>query len=206
MTELAVPVVARGEHVATLLSGQVFQQKPCRQQFDRVLRQVHEWGMRNRVKGLARAYFETPVVAAEKIQAAMRLLSVLAVQLGEFADRHLLLGKNSEPRSVTEAKNFVRAHISERLTLRRTAEHVRVSEHYLCKIFKRTTGLTLSQFAAGVRTENAKRLLGDLPLSITAVAERAGFNSIPHFNRIFRRYAGNSPTGYRLSLPERAPE
>jgi AraC-like DNA-binding protein/ligand-binding sensor protein len=199
MTDLAVPVVMGGEHVATLLGGQVFQKKPGRQQFDRVLRQVHEWGMRNGVKKLERAYFETPVVSEKKIKAAMRLLSILATQLGEYANQRLLSARNSEPLSVVEARNFVHAHPNERLTLRRISDHVHVSEHYLCKIFKRSTGLTLSEFVARVRVEKAKKLLGDPRLRITDVAEGAGFYSLSQFNRMFRRYAGTSPITYRSS-------
>jgi AraC-like DNA-binding protein len=200
MTDLAVPVVVGGEHVATLLGGQVFQKKPRHQEFNRVLRQVHQWGMHNRVKELERAYFETPVVSAKKIKAAMRLLSILATQLGESTNRRLLSARDSEPLSVTKAKNFVHAHANERLTLRRIGEHVHVSENYLCRIFKRNTGLTLSEFIARVRVENAKKLLSNPRLRITDVAEGSGFYSLSQFNRMFRRHTGNSPTAYRSSL------
>lgn len=178
----------------------MFQRRPRRQQFDRVLHQVREWGMRNRVKELERAYSKTPVVSPKKIKAAMRLLSILARQLGEFGSRRLTIAQTSEPPSVAEARNFVQAHAGERLSLRRIAEHVHVSEHYLCKIFKHTTGLTLSEFVARVRVAKAKNLLGNLRLRITDVAEGAGYNSISQFNRVFRRYTGKSPTGYRSSL------
>lgn len=200
MTDLAVPIVVGGEHLATLMGGQVFQQKPRRRQFDRLLRQLHDWGMRNRAKELERAYFKTPVVSQKKIKGAMRLLSILATQLAEFASRNLLAARYSEPLSVIETRDFAHAHASERLTLRQIAEHAHVSERYLCKIFKRSTGLTMTEFLARVRVENAKKLLGDLRLRITDVAESAGFNSISQFNRVFRRFTGNSPTAYRASL------
>jgi AraC-like DNA-binding protein len=196
MTDLAVPVVG-GEHVATLLGGQVFQQKPRRQQFDRVVRQMHKWGMRNGVKKLERAYFKTPVVSQKKIEASTRLLSMLATQLADFANRCLLIAQHSEPLSVAEARNFIRGHAAEQLTLRRVAVHVHVSERYLCKIFKRSTSMTLTEFLARVRVENAKKLLCNRRLRITDVAESAGFSSISQFNRVFRRYTRKSPTAFR---------
>jgi AraC-like DNA-binding protein len=199
MTDLAVPVVVGGEHVATLLGGQVFQQKPRRQQFDRVVRQMHKWGMRNGVKKLERAYFKTPVVSQKKIKAATRLLSMLATQLADFANRCLLTAQHSEPLSVAEARNFIRGHAAEQLTLHRIAEHVHVSERYLCKIFKRSTGMTLTEFLARVRVENAKKLLCNRRLRITDVAESAGFSSISQFNRVFRRYTRKSPTAFRAA-------
>jgi AraC-like DNA-binding protein len=200
LTDLAVPVIVGGQHVATLLSGQVFRQKPARRQFDRVIRQLREWGMRDRLSELKRAYFQTPVVSEEKLRGAMRLLSILATQLAESANRHLLVARNYEPPSMIEAKNFVRAHAHERLTLRQVAEHVRANRHYFYRVFKRNTGITLTEFLARVRVERAKNLLCNPRLRITNVAENAGFNSISQFNRVFRRYAGNSPTAYRTAL------
>jgi AraC-like DNA-binding protein len=36
-------------------------------------------------------------------------------------------------------------------------------------------------------------------MRVTEVAYACGFESIPHFNRVFRQYAGISPTEYRSS-------
>jgi AraC-like DNA-binding protein len=77
---------------------------------------------------------------------------------------------------------------------------VHVSRHYFCKIFKQTTGITFTGFVARVRGEKAKRLLSDPRLRITDVADSAGFSSFSQFNRVFHRYAGNSPTAYRAAL------
>jgi AraC-like DNA-binding protein len=199
MTELAVPVIVGGEHAATLLGGQVFRRKPQRQQFDRLHRQLRKWGMRNHARELERAYFKTPVVSQKKIKAAMQLLSILAAQLAEFTSRCILIGQSSEPLGVTEARTFIHAHAGEQLTTRRIAENVHISERYFCKIFKRSTGMTLTEFVARVRVEKAKKLLCDLRLRITDVAERAGFNSISQFNRVFRRYTKKSPSAYRAA-------
>jgi AraC-like DNA-binding protein len=100
---------------------------------------------------------------------------------------------------VTEAKNFVHSHAGEQLISRRIAEQVHVSEGYFCKIFKRSTGMTLTEFIGRARVENAKKLLCDHRLRITDVAERAGFNSISQFNRVFRRYTRKSPTAFRAA-------
>jgi AraC-like DNA-binding protein len=129
----------------------------------------------------------------------MRLLSILATQLAEFANRNLLIARNSEPLSVLEARNFIQSRTGDRLTSRRIAEHVHVSERYFCKLFKRSTGMTLTEFVARVRVENAKKFLCDRRLRITDVAEHAGFNSISQFNRVFRRYVRKSPTAFRAA-------
>jgi AraC-like DNA-binding protein len=200
MTELAVPVIAGGEHVATLVGGQVFRQKPGRRQFDRVARQLRTWGMDDRPHQIKRAYFYTPVVSEKQFQGGVRLLMILATQLAESATRYLVAARKYEPPSVREAKNFVYAHAGERVTLRQIADHVHVSKHYFCKIFKQATKITFTEFVARVRVENAKKLLGDPQWRMAEVADSTGFYSISQFNRVFRRYAGSSPTGYRAAL------
>ena len=67
MIELAVPVVVGGQHVATLLGGQVFRQKPGRPQFDRLVRQVQERGTQVSLGRLKQAYFHTPVVSKKQL-------------------------------------------------------------------------------------------------------------------------------------------
>jgi AraC-like DNA-binding protein len=200
MTELAVPVVVGGEHVATLLGGQVFQQKPGRRQFNRVAGQLREWGMHDRLRQIKRAYFLAPVVSEKQFQGAVRLLVMLATQLAESATRYLVAAQRYEPPSVIQAKNFVYAHAGERVTLRQIADHVHVSKHYFCKIFKEATKITFTEFVARVRVENAKKLLADPRWRMAEVADSTGFYSISQFNRVFRRCAGNSPTGYRATL------
>ena len=200
MLELAVPVVVGGQHAATLLGGQVFGRKPGRWQFNRVARQMREWGLRAPLRQIRRAYFQTPVVPGKRLRGAVRLLTILAGQLAESTNRCLLGAQRHEPRSVTEAKAFVRAHAAERVTLRQTAAHVHVSRHYFCKLFKQSTGLTFTEFVARVRVENAKGFLADQRLRVSDVADRAGFRSISQFNRAFRRHAGASPTEFRAAL------
>ena len=200
MIELAVPVIIGGQHAATLLGGQVFRQKPGRRQFNRIAREVRSLGRHSSLREIRWAYFHTPVLSDKQLKGAMRLLTLLATQLAESGHRHLLATQKHEPPSVTEAKHFVHANAGQRVTLRETAAHVHVSRHYFCKLFKQATGLTFTEFVAHVRVEKAKGLLNDPRISITNVADGAGFNSISQFNRVFRRYSGNSPTAYRAEF------
>jgi len=38
-------------------------------------------------------------------------------------------------------------------------------------------------------------------LRISEIAYQVGFQSLTHFNRVFKRITGQSPTGYRMKLP-----
>jgi AraC-like DNA-binding protein len=51
-----------------------------------------------------------------------------------------------------------------------------------------------------LRIERAKELLLNPHLRISEIAYEVGFQSLTHFNRVFRRILGKSPTEYRGKL------
>jgi two-component system, response regulator YesN len=65
------------------------------------------------------------------------------------------------------------------------------------RVFKRHTGQTVVQFINHLRIEEAKRRLANDSGSITQLALESGFESVPYFNRVFRRVVGMSPREFR---------
>lgn len=197
---VAVPVVLGGRHVATLLSGQVFRREPTERDFAMVAKMFDSGPNGDWSKKVRRAYFETPVVTAERFQAVVELVKVFAQYLADYASRHAIAISPAEPSAVADAKNFVQSHVDEPVTLARVAHHVHVSPFYFCKLFKKATGMTLTEYVARVRVEKAKALLVDPSLRISEVVFAAGFGSIPRFNSVFKHHVGMPPTEYRTTL------
>jgi len=75
-----------------------------------------------------------------------------------------------------------------------------MSAFYFCKIFKKATGLTFTDYLARVRVEKVKNLLLNPHRRVSEAAYEAGFQSLSQFNRVFRRIAGESPSIYREKL------
>jgi len=205
LTVMAAPVLVAGHHAATLLSGQIFRREPTERDFQILVKMLgcgadSEW-----IKRARRAYFETPVLNAERFQAAVRLLEVFTQFLAEVASRQALACTETEPEAVTNAKQFVQCHVEESITLSQVVQHVKVSRFYFCKLFKKATGMTLTEYVARVRIEKAKALLSDPSRRISEVVFDAGFGSIPHFNSLFKRHVGMPPTAYRAALRSQIP-
>ena len=205
LTEVAVPVMVGSQHIATLMSGRIFRREPTERDFHLVAAYAREkrdpaWEKRAR-----EAYFSTPVVTADRLQAIISLLNVFAMFLAEYASHHALDGAENDPPAVAGAKAYVQSHFEESITLDKVVTHVGVSRFYFCKLFKKATGMTLTEYVARVRVEKAKHLLENPALRISEVAFAAGFGSIPHFNTVFKRYSGLSPTDYRESLRQDPP-
>jgi AraC-like DNA-binding protein len=106
---------------------------------------------------------------------------------------------------VVSAKQFVQTHVEEPITLDQVVQHVHVSRFYFCKLFKKATGMTLTDYVARVRIEKAKALLGDPSRRISEVVFASGFGSIPRFNSVFKEHVGMAPTEYRATLRSQLP-
>jgi AraC-like DNA-binding protein/ligand-binding sensor protein len=205
LTDVAVPVLVGGRHLATLLSGQVMRREPTERDFRMVLNMIRGTSGPEAERGLRKAYFETPVVTAERFEAIIHLLNVFAQYLADYASRHAIAPADSEPAPVVNAKQFVQSHVEEPLTLARIVQHVNISRFYFCKLFKKATGMTLTEYIARVRVEKAKSLLVDPSLRISEGVYASGFGSIPRFNSVFKRHVGMPPTEYRATLRARLP-
>jgi AraC-like DNA-binding protein/ligand-binding sensor protein len=205
LTVVAVPVVVGGRHLATLLSGQVFRREPTERDFGMVVKMLGNGLNGEWVKKARQAYFETPVVTADRFQAILQLLHVFAHYLADYASRQAIACLETEPEAVASAKQFVQSHVEDSITLEQVLEHVHVSRFYFCKLFKKVTGMTLTEYVARVRVEKAKTMLVDPSLRVSEIVFAAGFGSIPRFNAVFKRYVGMPPTEYRATLRSESP-
>ncbi len=200
LTDIAVPVVIGGSHVATLLSGQVSRREPTERDFLLVAAMLGKGQGGDWEKQARRAYFATPVVTADRFEGIIQLLNVFVRFLTDHAGRHAIGASTADPPAVASARRFVRDRVGQPVTLDQVVRHVGVSRFYFCKLFKRSTGMTFTDYVGRVRVEEAKTLLLDPSLRVSEVVYAAGFGSIPNFNSVFRRNVGMSPSEFRCRL------
>ena len=89
------------------------------------------------------------------------------------------------------------ASIDSDLSLKRFASELFLNTSYLSSLFKKETGMTLTDYVNQHRIGYAKRLLKSTTLSIQAVATSVGITDIHYFTRLFRRETGLSPREFR---------
>jgi len=201
LCDTGVPVSVGDEVLGFLQTGQVFTQKPTRAQFARVARQLVEWGWKVDLRKLEEAYFQSRILTPKQYDSVVRLLTIFAQHLALVSNQLLVSRANAEPPAITKAKQFIEDHQAEELSLGDVAKAVNTSTFYFCKVFKKATGLNFTDYLSRVRVEKAKNLLLNPNMRISEVAFAAGFQSLSHFNRVFRRIAGESPTSFREKLP-----
>ena len=77
------------------------------------------------------------------------------------------------------------------------ARQAGLSESHFCRLFKESTGLTLTDYVNRCRIDWAKRELLKPEARISEIAFMIGYQSLSQFNRSFARIVGQSPTLYR---------
>ncbi|MBR3836848.1 MAG: helix-turn-helix transcriptional regulator [Clostridia bacterium] len=92
---------------------------------------------------------------------------------------------------------YLSAHSGENVSRKALARALGISESTISHVFSETFHTSLPAYCNGMRLEEATRLLEESDLSVTQIANIAGFGSIRSFNRAFRLAHGLSPSEYR---------
>jgi len=92
---------------------------------------------------------------------------------------------------------FITNHYKEQIDLNEISSIAAMSASSFCRFFKEKSGKTLTEFILDLRIGYACKLLIEDKLDIVQICLESGFNSITHFNRIFKRKTGVTPTEYK---------
>jgi AraC-like DNA-binding protein len=105
----------------------------------------------------------------------------------------------AEPVAIWKARKYIEEHSWEELSLTKIARMVNMNANYLSENFKRVTGTNFVEYVARARFADACDLLRNSNLRISQIAFEAGFQSLSQFNRVFKRFSGQSPRQYRAA-------
>ena len=200
LCETAVPVRMGSQLIGFLTTGQVFHKKPTAGQFKRTLKLLADWGVTAPREQLRQLYFGTRVLAAREQASVVKLLTIFAQHLSLVSNQIVAQEERREAPLIARAKQFILEHQAEKLTLGRVAQAVNTNNYRLSKSFTQATGIHFTEYLTRVRLERAKNLLLNPNLRVSEIAFECGFQSLTHFNRVFKRIQGHSPTEFREQL------
>jgi AraC family transcriptional regulator len=95
---------------------------------------------------------------------------------------------------------YIEEHVADDIPLATLAELARLSPYHFSRSFKHSFGMPPHRYHANRRIEQAKRLLANRELSVTAIALDVGFSETSTFTAAFHRLTGQTPSGYRRNL------
>ncbi len=106
--------------------------------------------------------------------------------------------KSSEAtKPIRMAKQYVKQHFGEPITLEEVCEKAGFSISYFSALFKKETGEGFLKYLTKVRIEEAKTLLRETDMAVSEICEQVGYLDRKHFTHTFRKATGLNPAEYR---------
>lgn len=101
---------------------------------------------------------------------------------------------------VDQIFKYITKHFHEHISLEAISEEVNMTPPSFCRYLKKITGKTFTNLVNEYRIVHASKLLVEKPTSITDICYESGFNNFSHFNKLFKKITGKSPSNYRNEM------
>jgi two-component system, response regulator YesN len=153
-----------------------------------------------KVKGIEARQLFADVKSVELTSKAASSVVDMAVWvrhvIGRAADYAVKVEK--APSIVEKVSLTISQHLeTETLSREELAQQVYLNPDYLDRIFKKETGMSVTDYLVQERMKLAQQLLAKTDLSIGAIAVKAGYSNLSHFSRRFKQLFGIGPNDYR---------
>jgi AraC-like DNA-binding protein len=176
--------------------------EPVRQLMDKARRGLHITGeVRDRVAERMSAMVELGPL--RRLAELLSILDDLAHSPGVaflsspgFAPQ---LGLGDQAR-VDRVMQFIHKHLCEPINRDQVAAIAALSPGAFSRFFRSRTGRTFPAYLNELRLGRAARLLSTTDLRVVDVAADCGFRNLAHFNRLFLKWKGVTPSEFRKRL------
>ena len=100
-------------------------------------------------------------------------------------------------RRLAPVLEWVRTHLTEKLSLDEAARRVGVSVPRFTRLFRESAGVSFIHYVNHAHLQHAAALLRETALTVAEIAQQSGFSDQSYLDRLFRRAFHASPTSYR---------
>ncbi len=108
------------------------------------------------------------------------------------------------PQWVKELKQLIQDQIDTSISLTDLSRSLSIHPSYLSREFsKHFDDLSFGEYIRKLRIEKAIQLMNNEQLTLTQIAYLTGFSDQSHFTRIFKQYAGVSPSVFKKQLKKK---
>jgi AraC-like DNA-binding protein len=118
--------------------------------------------------------------------------------ISRFMDRDGRGGSGAGiPSKVVELLDHIQLNLGHSLRVRELADMVNLHPDYLSRQLLQLTGERLLAYIHTKRIERAQYLIVTTDMSFSQIAEATGFDSLPHFSKVFKKKTSLTPGQYR---------
>lgn len=115
----------------------------------------------------------------------------------ELSERSALAEKRFPHQEVKKALDYVAEHFNEEITLQDLAEETGMSREHFCRMFSEIASVSPIVYVNRFRVKKSLEYLRDSDKTIQQISDICGFGSASYYNRIFKKYMGQTPKEYR---------
>lgn len=141
-------------------------------------------------------YYESEIICD-----SLKMVTLLA--------RKYILETKSDVNTYNSTKNdlakkaitYMKKNFNQPVSLDEMCTHLGFTKCHVCRIFKETTGLTVTQMFNFLRCNEAKRLFLTTTLSVSEIALSCGFSNLSYFTKIYKNIIGCMPSKTKSYFP-----
>lgn len=104
--------------------------------------------------------------------------------------------------SISQVVQYINQNFEKNIALNDLAELIHLSPAYLSRRFHQEQGISIRDYIAFKRMEQARNLLQTSKFSISEIAQTCGFSNTAYFQRICKEHTGLSPAQVRQQFRE----
>lgn len=93
--------------------------------------------------------------------------------------------------------DYIYNHLHETIRVETLSALVGLNRSYLSTLFKKETGISVSEYILSKRMEAAQNMLRFSDYTYAEISAILAFSSQSHFNRVFRAQTGYTPKAFR---------
>jgi len=128
------------------------------------------------------------------------------IRAGDVAQRQALAARSRiHHPALARAMQLLESTLERPVRVHELAEHAGLSTRQLMRLFSRIAGEGPGRYHRRLRLEHARGLLHNTAISVTEASVAAGFESLAHFCRSYKRQYGRSPHADRSNDARRRP-
>ncbi|UYQ94971.1 AraC family transcriptional regulator [Chitinophaga horti] len=101
------------------------------------------------------------------------------------------------PSKILDTIAYIQINLKKPLTIAHLAARINQNRDYFSRQFLEFTGMRPLNYVHEKRIERAQYLIAASSAPYADIAEEVGFDSLPHFSKVFKKITGNTPNRYR---------
>ncbi len=154
-----------------------------------------EGGMDYRTAATLSDYY---IYKIESLSAVSDLNEILRTMILDYTRRvSFLISPDATSPIINAIYRDVWEHRYDKVTLETISKRLHFSKSYVTHLFKRETGLTLTEFIHQQKIKEAQFLLDTTSLTLADISDKLAFSSQQQFHLIFKDVTGMTPKQYK---------